>query len=71
MVNFIIKLKKKKRKFKEFKKKLLNEFKNKKICYEYIENFNIFNLEKSNKINKKNKIFVSFCLGKIRLIDNF
>ena len=50
---------------------LLNEFKNKKICYEYIENFNIFNLEKSNKINKKNKIFVSFRLGKVRLIDNF
>ena len=32
------------------------------IYYEYIENFNIFNFKKSNKINKKNKIFVSFLL---------
>ena len=45
--------------------------KNNKIYCEYIENFNISNFKKSNKINKKNKIFVSFCLGKIRLIDNF
>ena len=71
IVNFIIKLKRKERDFIEFKKKVLNEFKNQKVYYEYIENFNIFNLEKSNKINKKNKIFISFCLDKIRLIDNF
>ena len=62
IVNFIIKLKRKERDFIKFKKNLLYEFKNNKIYYEYIENFNIINLKKSNKINKKNKIFISFLL---------
>ena len=46
----------------------INKFQNVKI--EYLELRNIKNLKISNKI-KNSKIFVSFYINNVRLIDNF
>ena len=37
---------------------------------DYLEFYNLKTLNKSNKINKNNKIFIAYYLGHTRLIDN-
>ena len=69
--NFIIKLKKKNKKYNLVRKKIISYLKSKKIKYDYIENFNITNFKTTNTLNKKSRIFIAFYINKIRLIDNY
>ena len=74
LITNIMKLKRKLNKESNIKKALnksenvINKFQNVKI--EYLELRNIKNLKISNKL-KNSKIFVSFYIKNVRLIDNF
>ncbi len=71
ILNFMIKLKKKYKKFNIVKKIIISKLKLKKIKYDYIENINITNFKTTNNLNKQSRIFIAFYMNKIRLIDNY
>ena len=56
------------KKYLKVKKEELNKLYNVKI--EYLEQINILNFQKSN-VTKNSKLFISYYINKVRLIDNF